>query len=52
MKKYTVNIFDGTYTTVYTTEDKDIFNAENKIIKYHTALGGTVVKVTTIEKKY
>lgn len=51
MNKYTVRIFDGKYTTIYTTEDKDIFVAENKILRYHRALGGSVVKVTTTEQR-
>ena len=50
-KKYTVRIFDGKNTTIYTTTDLDIFRAENKIRRYHKALGGTVVKVTTTESR-
>ena len=48
---YVISIFDGIYTTVYTTKETNIFTAENKIIKYHTALGGSVVKVATTEQK-
>lgn len=51
MNKYTVSIFDGNYTTVYTTEDSNIFSAENKIVKYHMALGGKVIKIHTVEKR-
>lgn len=50
-KKYTVRIFDGTYTSVYTTEDIDLASAENKIVKYHLALGGKVINVTTTERR-
>lgn len=50
-KTFVVKIFDGTNSTVYTTKDTNIFSAENKIIAYHTALGGTVVKVTTTEQR-
>jgi hypothetical protein len=49
MKKYTVRIFDGQNTWLYTTEATDIFRAENKIIAYHSAFGRDVVKVTTTE---
>lgn len=48
---YVISIFDGTYTTVYTTKDVSIFSAENKIIKYHMALGGSVIKVTTSQQR-
>ena len=51
MNKYTVRIFDGEYTTIYTTEDTNIFSAENKILRYHRALGGSVIKVTTTEQR-
>ena len=50
-KTFVVKIFDGTYSTVYTTKAENIFTAENKIVRYHTALGGSVVKVTTTEQK-
>jgi len=50
-KKFVVRIFDGTHTSIYTTRDTNIFSAENKIVRYHTALGGSVVKVTTTEQR-
>ena len=50
-KKYTVRIFDGQYTTIYTTRSIDAESAESKIIKYHTAFGGQVEKVTTTEQR-
>ena len=49
--KYTVRIFDGTETYIYTTKDTDIRKAENKILDYHTALGKTVVKITTTQQR-
>ena len=50
-KTFVVRIFDGENTTIYTTKDVDIFRAENKICKYHFALGGDVVKITTTEQR-
>ena len=49
--KYTVRIFDGTETWIYTTKDTDIRRAENKILDYHTVLGRTTVKVTTTQQR-
>ena len=49
MKKYTVRIFDGQNTWLYTTEATDIFSAENRVIAYHTAFGRDIVKLTTTE---
>lgn len=50
-KTFVVRIFDGEYTTFYTIKDTNIFSAENTILRYHRALGGTVVKVTTTEQR-
>ena len=50
-KTFVIRIFDGTYTTVYTTKDTDIRNAEERIRGYHFALGGDVVKITTTEQR-
>lgn len=49
MEKFVVRIFDGESTTVYTTRDVNIYSAENKILKYHRAFGGKVVKVETTQ---
>ena len=49
--KYTVRIFDGTETWIYTTKDIDIRTAEKKILDYHTALGRDTVKVTTTQQR-
>ena len=51
-KRFQVNIFDGTNTWVWHTTAEDIFKAENKVVKYHTALGRTIVKVSTVEVRY
>ena len=50
-KTFVVRIFDGENTTFYTVKDTDIFTAENKAVRTHTAFGGTVVKVTTTEQR-
>ena len=50
-KTFVVRIFDGNNTTVYTVKESNIFTAENKIVRYHHALGGSVVKVTTTEQR-
>ena len=50
-KTYVVRIFDGTYTSVYTTQDLSEKSATEKICMYHKILGGTVVKVTTTEQR-
>lgn len=49
MKKYTIRIFDGKYTTIYTTEAINKNTAIAKITDYHIALGGIVEKVTATE---
>ena len=51
MKTYVIKIFDGENTTIYTTKDTDIYKAENKIKKYHFALGGDLVYIKTIEQR-
>ena len=50
MNKYTVRVLDGKYTSIYTTEALNGLEAEHKIADYHTALGGTVVKVTATQR--
>ena len=50
-KKFVVRIFDGKYTTFYNVIVENIFTAENKILRYHRALGGDVIKVTTTEQR-
>lgn len=50
-KAFTVRIFDGTNTTIYTTRGFSKSERENQIVKYHIALGGKVVKVTTTENR-
>ena len=50
-KLFVVRIFDGVNTTIYTTRSTNIFSAENCILRYHRALGGTVIKVTTTEQR-
>jgi len=50
-KTFVIRIFDGTYTSIYTTKDTNIFSAENKTVRRHIALGGEVVKVTTTEQR-
>jgi len=49
MKTFSISIFDGQYTRFYTTEDKNIYLAENKVIKYHMSFGYKVVKVSSVE---
>ena len=49
MKRFTVRVFDGENTRVYTTEGTDIYTAENKVLKYHRAFGGKVIKVETTQ---
>ena len=49
-KTFVVRIFDGTYTTFYTVKTEETADmAEYKIIGYHKALGGSVIKVTTTQ---
>ena len=48
-KTFVVRIFDGENTTIYTTKGYSMFTEENKIVRYHIALGGKVVKITTTE---
>jgi len=48
--RYSVNIFDGEYTRVYTTTATSKEIAEAKITNYHKAFGRKVVKVNTIKK--
>ena len=50
-KTYVIRIYDGENTTIYTTKNTNIYSAENAILRYHKALGGTVVKVTTTEQR-
>lgn len=50
-KLFVVRIFDGVNTTIYTTRSTNIFSAENTILRYHRALGGTAIKVTTTEQR-
>lgn len=50
MNKYTVRVFDGQYTSIYTTEALNGLEAENKIASYHKALGGTVEKITATQR--
>ena len=50
-KTFVVRIFDGENTTIYTRRDTNIFSAENTVLRYHRALGGTVIKVTTTEQR-
>ena len=50
-KTFVIRIFDGENTTIYTTKNTNIFSAENNILRYHRALGGTVIKVTTTEQR-
>lgn len=54
MNKYTVRVFDGEYTSIYTTEAINGVDAEKKISDYHIALGGVVKKVsaTPILRKF
>lgn len=49
MKKFLVTIFDGKETRFYNTEDKNIYLAETKVVKYHTSFGYNIVKVSSIE---
>lgn len=46
-KKFMISIFDGTYTRVYTTEAKDLWEAEKKVIKIHTFQGFSIIKLTS-----
>ena len=48
-RTFVVRIFDGTNTTFYDIKEVDIFRAENKAIRFHTALGGSVIKVQTTD---
>ena len=48
-KKYTIRIFDGTYTRVYTTEAKNMLQAEKKIMELHMHNGHDIIKMTTTE---
>lgn len=48
-KKYTVRIFDGQSTWIYTTQATDIYRAERKVLNYHTTLHRDAIKVTTTE---
>lgn len=50
-RTFVVRIFDGENTTIYTTKGYSVFTEENKIVRYHMALGGKVVKVTTTERR-
>ena len=50
-KTFVIRIFDGENTTIYTTKSTNIFSAENTILRYHRALGGTVIKITTTEQR-
>lgn len=51
-KKFTVRVFNGTETTIYTTEATDVITAEQKIAEYHIALTGeTNLKVTATERR-
>ena len=50
INNYTVRIYDGNYTSIYTTQDRTAEDAEKKIISYHQALGGKVVKTTTTQR--
>lgn len=47
---FIVRIFDGTYTNFYTIKTEETAKmAEDKIIRYHKALGGSVIKVITTQ---
>ena len=48
--KYTVRIFDGFETSIYTTTAHTALEAETKIANYHVALGGTVKKITITQR--
>jgi len=48
-KKYTISIFDGTYTRIYTTEAKDLWEAEKKAIALHTHNGHGIIKIHSKE---
>ena len=50
-KTFVVRIFDGENTTIYTTKSTNSITAENNILRYHKAFGGTVVKVTTTQQR-
>lgn len=47
MNKYMIQIFDGEYTMVYTTEAKDLWEAEKKVIKLHTFKGYDIIKMVS-----
>ena len=48
---YTVRIFDGFETSIYTTKATDALRAETKIANYHTALGGIIKKITVTQRR-
>lgn len=50
-RKFVVKIFDGTYSTLYSINGYDMQACEKKIIDFHTATGGKIVKVTTTEQR-
>ena len=50
INNYTVRIYDGNYTSIYTTQGRTTEEVEKKIIEYHQALGGKVVKTTTTQR--
>jgi hypothetical protein len=49
-KTFTVRIFDGTNTIIYSVKAEDAQRAEAKITRYHLALGGEIKKVTTTQR--
>ena len=51
MNKYTIRIFDGVYTTIYTTEANTMSEAENKIIALCNYKKVTIIKMETKEIK-
>ena len=48
-KKFVISIFDGTYTRIYTTEAKDLWEAEKKVLALHTHNGYDVIKIQSKE---
>ena len=48
-KKYTIRIFDGAYTRGYTTEAKNMLEANKKIMALHMHNGHDIIKITTTE---
>ena len=50
INNYTVRIYDGNYTSIYTTQGRTTEEVEKKITEDHQALGGKVVKTTTTQR--